>query len=142
MLVLLHAQGPWRWHYLIFNFDSTFSCRDIDIRLIATLRRSRQLNLDTVDTVHTINEKDQDKDEGYLKHFSNCVHDCNVIMLTLIPYCNFATNGLSEMKVKSLRFQVYGKGTMSSMNMLISETSRRNTYNHGVISHCMQGELR
>ena len=31
------------------------------------------------------------------------------------------------MKVKSARFHVYGKGTMSSMKTAISETSRANT---------------
>lgn len=47
---------------------------------------------------------------------------------TFIPYCNFATMGLSDMKVKSFLLQVNGKGTMSSMKMVISATSRRNTY--------------
>ncbi len=44
-----------------------------------------------------------------------------------MPYCNFATSGLSEMKLKSLRRQVKGSGTMRSMNKLISPTSMRKT---------------
>lgn len=32
------------------------------------------------------------------------------------------------MKVKSLRFILYGRGTMSNMKMLISATRSRNTY--------------
>ena len=48
-------------------------------------------------------------------------------LLTFIPYCNFATSGFPDMKVKSLRFIVYGRGTMSSMKMLISSTSSANT---------------
>jgi hypothetical protein len=47
---------------------------------------------------------------------------------TFIPYCNFATSGLSDMKVKSFRFRVNGRGTMSSMKMAISATSRRKTW--------------
>ena len=50
-----------------------------------------------------------------------------VIFLTFMPYCNFAIMGFSEMKVKSLRFQVNGRGTMSNMKIVISTTSRTNT---------------
>lgn len=46
---------------------------------------------------------------------------------TFKPYCNFAISGLSEMKVKSLRFQVNGSGTMSSMKMPISAIKSINT---------------
>lgn len=46
---------------------------------------------------------------------------------TFMPYCNFATSVFSEMKVKSLRFQVNGRGTMSSMKTAISATSSANT---------------
>lgn len=46
---------------------------------------------------------------------------------TFIPYCNFATSGFSEMKVKSFRFTVNGSGTTRSMKMLISSTRSANT---------------
>ena len=46
---------------------------------------------------------------------------------TFMPYCSFAISGLSEIKVKSFRFHVYGRGTMSSMKMLISATRSKNT---------------
>ena len=46
---------------------------------------------------------------------------------TFMPYCSFATKGFSEIKVKSLRFQENGRGTMSNMNTAISATSRRKT---------------
>jgi hypothetical protein len=44
-----------------------------------------------------------------------------------MPYCSFATIGLSEMKVKSLRRQVNGSGTIRARKMSISVTKRRKT---------------
>ena len=56
-----------------------------------------------------------------------------------MPYCNFAIIGLSEMKVKSLRRQVKGSGTIRARKIIISVTKRRNTYgetsNQLVLSH-------
>jgi hypothetical protein len=51
-----------------------------------------------------------------------------------MPYCNFATIGLSEMKVKSLRRQVNGRGTMRARKMNISVTNRRKTCNTIIVS--------
>jgi hypothetical protein len=48
----------------------------------------------------------------------------NVIFM---PYCSFAIIGLSEMKVKSLRRHVKGRGTMRAQKMSISVTRRRKT---------------
>ena len=45
-----------------------------------------------------------------------------------MPYCNFAIMGLSEMKVKSLRRQVNGSGTIRARKMSISATKRRKTW--------------
>ena len=44
-----------------------------------------------------------------------------------MPYCSFAIRGFSEMKVKSLRFIEYGRGTMSKAKMTISKTRSANT---------------
>jgi hypothetical protein len=44
-----------------------------------------------------------------------------------MPYCSFAMMGLSEMKVKSLRRHVNGRGTMRARKMSISVTRRRKT---------------
>jgi hypothetical protein len=49
------------------------------------------------------------------------------VLVTFIPYCNFAIIGLSAKKVKSLRFMVNGIGTMRPMKTTISKTSRRKT---------------
>jgi hypothetical protein len=46
---------------------------------------------------------------------------------TFMPYCSFAIIGLSEMKVKSLRRHVKGRGTMRAQKMSISVTRRRKT---------------
>ena len=46
---------------------------------------------------------------------------------TFKPYCNFAISGFSEMKVKSLRFTEYGRGTISKPKTLISNTRSANT---------------
>lgn len=46
------------------------------------------------------------------------------------------------MKVKSLRFNVYGRGTMSSMKMLISNTRSANVWQQGPLAqmvHRMHG---
>jgi hypothetical protein len=44
-----------------------------------------------------------------------------------MPYCNFAIIGLSEMKLKSLRRHVNGRGTIKARKMSISVTRRRKT---------------
>lgn len=45
-----------------------------------------------------------------------------------MPYCNFAMSGFSEMKLNNFRFQVNGRGMMSNMKTLISNTSSKNTW--------------
>jgi hypothetical protein len=52
-----------------------------------------------------------------------------------MPYCNFATIGLSEMKVKSLRRHVNGSGTMRAQKMSISVTKRRKTWKQNRSKH-------
>jgi hypothetical protein len=49
------------------------------------------------------------------------------INVIFIPYCNLAIMGLSDMKVKSLRRQVNGSGTIRARKMAISVTRRRKT---------------
>lgn len=46
---------------------------------------------------------------------------------TFRPYWSFAMIGLSEMKAKSLRFTVNGRGTMRARKTAISKTRRRKT---------------
>jgi hypothetical protein len=45
-----------------------------------------------------------------------------------MPYCSFAIIGLSEMKVKSLRRHVNGRGTMRARKINISVTNKRKTW--------------
>ena len=51
-----------------------------------------------------------------------------------MPYCNFATSGFSDMKVKSLRFIEYGSGTMRAQKIVISNTRSTNTLDHDLVS--------
>lgn len=51
------------------------------------------------------------------------------------PYCSLATSGFSEMKVKTFRFIVKGRGMMSVMKTTISKTRRAKTWGH-VCQYC------
>ena len=100
----------------------------LDMILLVALLGLGQLHLNTVDTIDAINEEDQDEDECNLpRGVSMSRSSCSLVELTFIPYCSFAIMGLSDMKVKSFRFIVYGKGTMSSPKTDISNTKRANT---------------
>jgi hypothetical protein len=59
----------------------------------------------------------------------------NLAFLTFIPYCSFAIIGLSDTKVKSLRLQVNGRGTIRAMNITISVTRRTNTCKRSKSKH-------
>lgn len=48
--------------------------------------------------------------------------------LTFNPYCNFATTGLSEMKVNNFRLMGKGRGMIKPMKTAISKTRRQKTY--------------
>lgn len=86
-----------------------------------------KLNLNAVDTVDAVYEENENEDESNLD--SNQWHPAlyGMTKLTFMPYCSFATIGLSEIKVKSLRRQVNGSGTMRAQKMSISVTRRRKT---------------
>ena len=92
------------------------------------LGEGSELDLYTVYTVHAIDEEDQDKDKSDL---GVCLIFAGISVqarsLTFMPYCSFATIGLSDMNVKSLRRHVKGSGTMRARKMTISATKRRNT---------------
>lgn len=83
-----------------------------------------QLNLDAVDTVHTVDEQDKDEDECDLRVVGFVTFRKRVLLClpTLRPYCNFAMSGFSLMKVKSLRLMVNGIGTIRDMKTTISKT--------------------
>lgn len=87
-----------------------------------------QFDLNTVDAVHTVDEENQYEDE---RNLSSCeqveAKTGTRVGTTFMPYCSFAMSGFSEMKVKSLRFMVYGRGTISNPKMLISNTRSANT---------------
>ena len=87
-----------------------------------------QLDLNAVDTIHTVNEQNQYEDEGNLSVCeplpAGMGYECGN---TFMPYCSFAISGFSEMKVKSLRLKEYGRGTMSKAKIAISNTSSANT---------------
>ena len=51
-------------------------------------------------------------------------------MRTFKPYCNLAIIGLSDMKVKSLRFMENGMGMMRDTKTAISNTRRAKTCDH------------
>jgi hypothetical protein len=82
--------------------------------------------LHTVDTVDTVREEDEDEDECNLS-VSGRVNQAISCGLTFMPYWSFATIGLSEMKLNSLRLAVKGIGMMRVMNSTISATRRANT---------------
>lgn len=48
-------------------------------------------------------------------------------VITFMPYCIFATTGLSDIKVNIFRFMVNGSGMIKPMKRTISATRRRNT---------------
>jgi hypothetical protein len=52
-----------------------------------------------------------------------------------MPYCSLAIMGLSEMKVKSLRRHVKGRGTIKAQKMAISVTKRRKTWKKNKSKH-------
>lgn len=101
-------------------------CMNI-LRCSALVFGRGQLNLDAVYPVDAVDEQDQDEDEGdlYLDQHGTRARSCD--QPTFMPYCNFATSGFSEMKVKSLRFMVYGSGTMRAQKMPISNIRSTNT---------------
>ena len=91
------------------------------------------LKLDTVDAVDTVQEEDQNEDECYLLLLSNhCQSHPGFSCCTFIPYCNFATIGLSDMKLKNLRLILYGNGAMMMQKRNISTTRRTKTWRESV----------
>lgn len=55
------------------------------------------------------------------------VETCMLCLQTFKPYCNLAMTGFSEMKVKSLRFIVNGRGMMRDIKTTISNTRSAKT---------------
>jgi len=55
------------------------------------------------------------------------LNDLDVVPRTFSQYCIFATIGLSERKVKRLRFHLKGIGTIKLMKRVISKTRRIKT---------------
>lgn len=72
----------------------------------ALLFGSRELYLHPVDPIDAVNEQNQYEYEGDLPLIREYSCMSNGVEPTFMPYCNLATSGLSEMKVKSLRLQV------------------------------------
>jgi hypothetical protein len=58
-----------------------------------------------------------------------------------MPYCSFATSGLSARKLNILRLMVKGIGTMSAMNSTISATSRTKTWMIDVLACGQMGDI-
>jgi hypothetical protein len=96
---------------------------------------TRQLDLHAIYTVDAVNKQDQNEYERYLDASQMNVEPIDRTHHTFMPYCNFATIGLSEMKVKSLRRQVNGSGTIRARKMSISVTKRRKTWRHNNSKH-------
>lgn len=92
------------------------------------LGESRKLLLHPEDPVDAVDEQNQDEDKGDLLPVNNATHQIMPADHTFKPYCNFAMIGLSEMKAKSLRLMVNGRGTMRARKTAISKTKRRKTY--------------
>jgi hypothetical protein len=84
--------------------------------------------LHAVDAVDAVNEQNEDEDERNLHGVLNKASTRDRVIHTFIPYCSFAMTGLSDMKVKSLRRHVNGRGTINAMKMTISVTKRRKTW--------------
>lgn len=103
----------------------------MDIPGVGSVETS-QFDLDTVDTVDTVDEQDKNEDERYLwlcldSEFARVADTGGVWRRTFIPYCSLATMGLSDMKVKSFRLTVKGRGTIRPTKIAISVTRRTNT---------------
>jgi len=94
---------------------------------LALFSSGTKLELDAINAVDTVDEQDQDEDKGYLVCCQLGGSFNKLVYLTFIPYCNFATNGFSEMKLNNLLFQVKGIGMINVMKRTISKTRRRNT---------------
>jgi hypothetical protein len=62
-----------------------------------------------------------------MRNISHSLMRVVIAALTFNPYCSFAINGFSDMKLKSFLFQVNGRGMMRVMKMTISATNRRKT---------------
>jgi len=99
---------------------------------------SSQLDLHAVNAVDTVDEEDENEDEDDLRKLDLicCRIDSDVVSLTFNQYCIFATIGLSERKVKRLRFHLKGIGTIKLMKRVISKTRRMKTYRHDNVSKC------
>jgi hypothetical protein len=114
----------------------TMVARESDVPSAAlVVAHTRQLDLHAVHTVDTVNEQDQNEYKRYLDAGQMYVKPVERGYHTFMPYCNFATIGLSEMKVKSLRRQVNGSGTIRARKMSISVTKRRKTWKHNNCKH-------
>ncbi len=83
--------------------------------------------MDTVDAVDTVEEKNKNEDESDLQTISLVYPNTAENLLTFIPYCSFATSGLSEIKLNIFRLTVKGIGTTRAMNRTISDTRMAKT---------------
>jgi hypothetical protein len=108
-------------------------CPDLPLVVLAN---GRKFNLDAVHAVDAVNEEDEDEDECNLCGEGQCqFHLIGAGVHTFMPYCSFAIMGLSDTKVKSLRRQVNGRGTIRAMKMTISVTNRRKTWKRNNSKH-------
>jgi hypothetical protein len=83
--------------------------------------------LDTVDAVDAVKEENKNEDECDLLTVSTIDPNTPENLLTFIPYCSFATSGLSEIKLNILRLTAKGIGMTRAMNSAISDTRMAKT---------------
>lgn len=91
------------------------------------VHQGRHFDLDSVNAVDAVEEKNEDEDEGDLESVSLLLPGKITIVPTFIPYCNFATRGLSEIKLNIFRLIVKGIGTTKAMKSTISDTKMAKT---------------
>lgn len=104
---------------------------DIPSSVLSLVGRGGELELDAVDTVHAVNEKNQDKDEGNLHPILNLRND-GVLGDKAVGFVSLKPRdkGRPELvltHVKILRFTLKGMGKIRSMKSAISKTRSRKT---------------
>lgn len=113
------------------NCSVLFAWGNIPSSLLGLFGSGGELDLDAVDTVHAINEKNQDKDEGNLHPILNLRND-GVLGDKAVGFVSSKPRNKGRLNlvlthVKILRFTLKGVGKIRSTKSAISKTRSRKT---------------
>ena len=100
----------------------------------------RELDLNSVDAVDTVNEEDQDEDKCNFHPVLKFRHDWTFAAVWGVSRCLLIDDdreGWAYMKVNILRRMVNGRGMMSPTKRAISATRSRKTYSNSTISKAL-----